>query len=124
MSEYLRRILGPAMTPEAKQSLFNERYPAYAPNRKDVVTMENMAEVLPALAAVYTPEQLSAVQQEQLQTITPHMSMYREEQLLNFLNLQLAKIPGDAPDEAEPDVAEARVYITAAVALLTIKKTE
>jgi hypothetical protein len=112
------------MTPEAKQSLFNERYPAYAPNRKDVVTMENMAEVLPALAAVYTPEQLSAVQQEQLQTITPHMSMYREEQLLNFLNLQLAKIPGDAPDEAEPDVAEARVYITAAVALLTIKKTE
>jgi len=124
MSEYLRRILGPAMTPEAKQSLFNERYPAYAPDREDVVTRENMAEVLPALADVYTPEQLSAVQQEQLQTITPHMGMYSKEQLLNFLNLQLAKIPGDAPDEAGPEVAEARIYITAAVSLLNTKKTE
>ncbi len=112
------------MTPKENQSLFNERYSAYASNLKDEVTKQNMAEVLPALAAVYTPEQLSAVQQEQLQTITPHMGMYSKEQLLNFLNLQLAKIPGDAPDEAEPKVAEARVYITAAVALLTIKKTE
>ena len=125
MSEKFRVIKGGnAMTPEERQSLFNERYPQFASDRQDIVTKANMAEVLPALAAVYTPDRLSKEQQAQLQAVTSYMSMDREEQLLNLLNGQLAKIPGDAPDEAGPEVAEARVYITAAVALLTKKKTE